>query len=155
MKFCPKCNTIVEDGTPFCVTCGTKIDENNAAIEYDTSEEQVNFDHTPEFEADDISENKVIAMIIYLCPIAGILIALFYQNKSPYVAFHLKQALKIFVIELLVSIVAILLWFFVLPVIAAMLIYCALYILRIVLFFNVCKNQAKEVPIIRNFKFMN
>ncbi len=113
------------------------------------------YDHTAEFDPKDISDNKVIAMLVYLMGIAGVVIAaLTGANNSPYVSFHIRQALKITVIEMLTVIcVALLFWTVLVPV-ASGIFYIVLVVVKIICFFSVCKNQAKEPPIIRSFKFL-
>ena len=90
MKICPTCNAQLPDDATFCSACGTAIaaaapaPEQAAAPEQTAAPEQaapvytqpapqyapapvVNpYDHTAEFDADDISENKCYAMLIYL-----------------------------------------------------------------------------------------
>ena len=57
MKFCSKCGTQCEDNAAVCSNCGEAFA--GAAVADVT-------DHTAEFDAKDISDNKVIAMVIYL-----------------------------------------------------------------------------------------
>ena len=45
------------------------------------------FDHTSEFSAKDVSDNKVMAMLMYLMGTIGIIIALLAGTNSPYVGF--------------------------------------------------------------------
>ena len=59
------------------------------------------YDHTSEFTAKDISDNKVIAMLVYLMGTVGIIIALLASKDSPYLSFHVRQALKFTVLEVL------------------------------------------------------
>ncbi len=113
------------------------------------------YDHTAEFDPKDISDNKVIAMLVYLMGIVGVVIAaLTGANNSPYVSFHIRQALKITVIEMLTVIcVALLCWTVLVPV-AGGIFYLVLVVVKIICFFGVCNNQAKEPPIVRSFKFL-
>lgn len=48
------------------------------------------YDHTAEFSQKDISDNKVIAMLVYLMGAVGIIIALLASSESPYVSFHVR-----------------------------------------------------------------
>ena len=63
------------------------------------------YDHTDEYEEKDISDNKVVAMCIYLLGTIGLFIALLCQ-KSDYVSFHIRQSLKLTVVNTLVWICA-------------------------------------------------
>ena len=82
-------------------------------------------DHTAEFSPQDISDNKV---------------------------FHVRQGLKISVVSILVTIVGALIPF--LGWIAAGVCAIILLVVQIICFFRVCKGEAKEVPIIKNFGFL-
>ena len=112
------------------------------------------YDHTAEFDAKDVSENKVIAMLVYLMGTVGIILALLASNTSRYAAFHVRQALKFTVIELLLGLVTLLLfWTILVPIAAAIMIF-VLWVVRIICFFQICGGKAKEPYIVRNFKFL-
>ena len=92
-------------------------------------------------------------MLVYLLSVVGILIALLSQN-SPYVSFHVRQALKFLVVETLVGIVtAILCWTVIVPI-AAGIFYAVLWVVKIIGFVSICKGEAKEPVIIRSFTFL-
>ena len=164
MKNCPKCNTQVEDSAMFCSSCGTSFATSQqptsyAAPVYDP------FDHTAEFDSKDISDNKVVSMLVYLLGWIGIIIALLASNSSPYAAFHLRQGLKFIVVETLlpivvgvgavVCIVPILGWIvWGLAAIAAVVMYVVLFVIKIICFFQICSGKAKEPAIIRELKFL-
>lgn len=113
------------------------------------------YDHTAEFDPKDIAANKVIAMVAYLLGTIGIIIALLGAHDSKYAAFHVRQALKFTVLEMLTGIIAIVLcWTFVVPIAAALCIL-VLFVVRIICFFSICSGKAKEAPIIRSFGFLN
>ena len=132
MKQCPNCAHPCDDNTAFCPECGLKFAAAGGAgytpnpnpgagyIPYDP------YDHTSEYEPKDVSENKVVAMLVYLLGTMGVIIALLYQ-KSPFVNFHLRQALKFLVV---------------------------LFVLKIVAFVNICGGKAKEPAIIRSIGFL-
>ena len=77
------------------------------------------YDHTAEFDPKDISDNKVICMLIYLTGAIGIFIALLASSTSQYVAFHVRQALKFLVVYSLMAIVLALVFS------GIMLVYCS------------------------------
>ncbi len=182
MKICPQCGTPLEDAMKFCTTCGAvtasaaeNADEHEAKSNannrvpfnnpYTQPDGQPSFvppptipaapyDHTADFDPRDISDNKVIAMLLYLSGTIGIIIALLSQNNSPYVAFHLRQALKILVTTTLVTIVtAAFCWTFIVPIIGAIAI-AALLVVKVICFVDICKGKAKEPPIIRSLDFL-
>lgn len=113
------------------------------------------FDHTAEFDPVDISNNKVIAMLVYLIGIWGIIIALLAANNSKYAAFHVRQALKFTVLEIITAIITVLFfWTFLVPI-ATGIFYIVLFVVKITCFFSICKGRAKEPAIVRGFNFLN
>lgn len=150
MKTCPKCGAQMDDNALFCASCGA-----NFSNPYATAAPVVpEWDHTAEFDPKDVSDNKVIAMLVYLLGVVGILIALIGSSNSPYASFHVRQSLKFIVIETLVVIaVAILCWTFIVPI-AAGIFKVVLFVVKIICFFSICKGEAKEPAIIRSFKFL-
>ena len=112
------------------------------------------YDHTAEFTAKDISDNKVIAMLVYLLGTMGIIIALLGAHSSPYAAFHVRQALKFTVIYVLMGIITVFLFWTLIVPLAALLAILVLFVVKIICFFSICKGQAKEPPIIRSFGFL-
>lgn len=112
------------------------------------------YDHTSEFDAKDISDNKVIAMLAYLMGTVGVIVALLASGESPYVAFHVRQSLKYTVLSVLSGLVgAVLFWTFIVPIAVAIFVG-VLWICKIIAFVSVCKGQAKEPHIVRSLKFM-
>lgn len=164
MKFCPNCGTTLADDATFCTSCGNPLSGGAPAPApapgyggyaprgYAPADP---YDHTAEFDPRDISENKVICMLIYLAGYIGILVALLLSGSSKYVAFHVRQALKIEVANMLLAIVAavgsILLF---IPSIVAGGLMIALYVVKFICFFQICKGKAKEAAIVRSLGFM-
>ena len=112
------------------------------------------WDHTHEFDLQDISDNKVIAMAAYLLGPLGIIIALLAAQSSPYVGFHVRQAMKFIVLEALTTIVmALLCWTLIVPAAGAVFLII-LMVLQIIAFVSVCKGRAVEPPILRSLRFL-
>ena len=112
------------------------------------------YDHTAEFDAKDISDNKVISMLVYLMGAIGIVIALLAANTSPYAAFHVRQALKFTVVTILLAIVtAVLCWTIIVPIVAGIA-AIALLVIKVICFFQICKGKAVEPYLIRNLTFL-
>ena len=158
MKVCPHCNAQLNDDAVFCPSCGQNTNPQPQANAYQPAytprAARNSHDHTHEFNRKDISDNKVIAMLVYLMGAVGILIAALLANNSPYAAFHVRQALKITVAETLMWIVAALLcWTFIVPI-AAAVISIALVVIRFICFFQICSGKAVEPAIIRNLDFL-
>lgn len=111
------------------------------------------YDHTADFDQKDISDNKVLCMLPYLMGWVGILLALVAAKDSPYVSFHVRQALKIEVTQILLLFIAGILFItFVIPIACGVCIGI-LFVLRIISFFQICSGKAKEVAILRSFAF--
>lgn len=165
MKICTNCQNAIDDNAVFCTKCGaSQAVQQNAVPQgtpvppqqpYYAPQPVVDpFDHTAEFDAQDISDNKVIAMLVYLMGAVGILIALLASKESRYVSFHLRQALKFLVIETLTGLaVALLAWTFIVPI-AGGIFYIVLFVIKVIAFFQICGGKAKEPAIIRNFGFL-
>ena len=83
MKFCPNCGSPLEEGAVTCPNCGDPLTQNAEPAPAPYVDPM---DHTGEFDAADISENKVIAMLPYILGIAGLIIALLARSDSPYAA---------------------------------------------------------------------
>ena len=147
MKICPRCGMQLDDAVAFCPGCGTSFGV-PAAPAYDP------YDHTAEYDPQDISDNKVYCMLIYLMGTIGIIIALLAANDSPYTRFHVRQCVKITVCELLLGfIAAILCWTFIVPI-AAAICMGILFVVQIICFIRICKGQAKEAPIVCKLGFL-
>ncbi len=143
MKNCPKCHAEIADGVSFCPDCGAPVNENQAA--YDP------YDHTSEFDAKDISDNKVVAMMPYILGVLGLIVAILLANTSKFVQFHIRTVLKFTVIEFLCAvccIVPILGWI----VGGAGIAIC--FVLRIIAFVQICMGKAKDPVIIRSLNFL-
>ena len=146
MKYCPKCGTQCNDADAVCAVCGTPL-----AI---TAPAAGPYDHTAEFDAKDISENKVFAMLPYLLDILGVLIALIASKESPYTRFHVRQALKLTVVNALLVLASVVLCWTVLVPIAAAVCAIIILVLRIICFFQICNGKAAEPAIICKLGFL-
>ena len=154
MKTCPNCKKEMEDFSAFCPNCGFSFasapgqQQPPAVYAVDPA------DHTAEFAPQDISDNKIFAMLPYLMGFVGIIIALLAMGQSKYAAFHLRQALKIEVVSILLGIVTLILcWTIVVPI-AAAIFFVILFVLKIICFFQVCSGKAKEPAIISSLGFL-
>ena len=160
MKVCPNCqNTNVADDAVVCPSCGTAFvapQQNNQIPQQAPVQPVVDqFDHTAEFDAKDIADNKLYAMLIYALGLAGIIVALLKKDDSAYLAFHLKQGLKLLIVSTVLTVVTtVLCWTFIVPIVAGIA-FVALFVLEVMLFIDVCNNKAKEPYLIRNIKFLD
>lgn len=174
MKKCEKCGVTYDDNVKFCDKCGSALVNapqqaapqqaapqqaapQQAAYQPTSAQPPVYTpvadpsDHTAEFDAKDISENKVIALCPYIFSVLGVLVALLASKESKYVAFHVRQALKIYVvmgISSFLTIIPFVGW------LAMAVIYIICFVAIIIEFFSVCGGKAKEAPVIKNFDFL-
>ena len=147
MKVCMNCHLTYDDAAQVCAQCGNPL--------ITMAPQQADpFDHTAKFDAADISENKVIAMLPYLMSWIGIIIALLAGNASPYASFHVRQALKIQICTALLGIIASVLAITIIIPIAAAVCIMILGVVNIICFFSVCAGKAKEPAIVRNLGFL-
>lgn len=178
MKTCKQCGAELNDNVLFCTKCGTKMEEQeaNANFAFQGQGNQQNmgggyvntnpnpyqqyampidpYDHTAEFDPKDISDNKVLAMLVYLMGPVGIIIALLASNTSKYTAFHVRQALKFQVISILAGLVTLILFWTIIVPVAVGILSIALWVCKIIAFFSICKGKACEPHIIRKFNFL-
>ncbi|MCI9449238.1 MAG: zinc-ribbon domain-containing protein [Clostridiales bacterium] len=170
MKECTNCHTQSADEAMFCNHCGTPLSvqntaQNGAPINPGTTPNSGAmpqyaapiydpYDHTSEFDPKDISDNKVMSMLVYLMGWIGIVIALLGSHSSPYAAFHVRQALKFSVVDIILGICALVLcWTFIVPF-ACFVMFGALFVIKIICFFQICQGKAKEPYIIRSLTFL-
>lgn len=165
MKICPNCNAQLDDNAAFCANCGAQFaaasqQNYNNQNSYQGSPQPSymppynQYDHTAEFDVKDISENKVVSMLVYLLGTVGVIIALLASNTSPYAAFHVRQALKFTVVSILSTIVTLLLCWTVIVPIAYGILMIALFVVKFICFFQICSGKAKEPAIIRSLSFL-
>ncbi len=154
MKYCPNCKLTYDDNANVCGQCGSPLmngpDQRQVQPQMVVADPT---DHTAEFDPKDISDNKVFAMLPYILSFFGIIISLLASSASPYTMFHVRQGLKIMVVEILVYVVGALVpflgWFLVLPIGSIIL-----FVVQIICFFRVCGGSAKEPPIIKSLGFL-
>ena len=152
MKNCPNCNAQLPDDAVFCTSCGTSL---NGPSPAGSAVATINaWDHTAEFDAKDVSDNKVLAMLLYLVGGFAIIYALLGGQKSEYLMFHVRQNLKFLVCETLLLIVgALLCWTIIVPIAAGICILI-LAVVKIICFFQICSNKSVEPAIIRSLTFL-
>lgn len=162
MKNCPKCNAQLNDDAMFCVNCGAQIganpnpQQNVYAQPMPTAPVVSSTDHTAEFSPAEVADNKLFAALIYALSIVGVVIALLanINNKSEYLKFHIKQGLKLFIANMIVTVASLVLcWTFIVPFAGAI---CSLIILvvDVICFIQTLRNKSVEPPIISGLGFL-
>jgi len=144
---CSRCGSEIQEGKSFCGNCGASVNGNIPPY-VDP------YDHTEEFEKSDVSENKVYCMLPYLMGILGSVATVFLAKDSAYAKFHIKESVKLAVVETLLGLIsALLCWTIIIPILGGICVII-LFVLRIICFFQVCGGKAKEVAIIRSLGFL-
>ena len=167
MKTCPKCNTQLSDDAMFCTNCGTSFQNANPQQNAYQNNVQQNYaqpvapvvniyDHTAEFDPQDIHDNKIFAILCYIMGIVGVIVALLARSSvnSPYLSFHIKQSLKITITTILLGLISgLLAWTCIVPI-AGMVCIVILEVVSIICFFQTCSNKSVEAPIVRSLPFL-
>jgi len=149
MAYCSQCGSELSSDSNTCPSCGAIIGEAPAVSIADL------YDHTSEFDAKDISDNKVYALAAYGLDIVGIILAALIVKDSPFLSFHLREATKITIVEFLVAILTSLLcWTCIVPI-AGVVILIMLFVIRIIAFIQVCQGKSKEPWLIRSLGFLH
>lgn len=148
MAFCSNCGAEVPEGSTTCPSCQATVVANTVAVKVDA------YDHTAEFEASDVESNKIYAMCAYLFSVLGLAIIFLGAKESPYAMFHAKQALKLLVSEVLVTIIMMVLcWTCIVPI-AGIIVLLIIFVLYIIAIVQVMMGKAKEPWMIRSLKFL-
>ena len=171
MTYCGKCGAQVQDGVKFCQGCGAAVEtkvENNAQQaqppQNDFSQKIQNLnntaDTTAEFDAQDITSNKAMAILAYFGPL--VLIPIFAAKQSKFARYHANQGLVLLiaaiaygiVYNILSAIILAISWrlYFLVSIIG--LVSIVITILAIIGIINAATGKAKELPLIGKFKIL-
>ena len=174
MAFCGKCGTQIGDGARFCPSCGTPTGDASGANQQqyqqqnagqgfnDTIRNATNTaDYTGSYHPQDITDNKVMAILAYLGFL--VLVPIFAAKESPFARFHANQGLTIFACEVALSIISMILTplfytiFWGLGGLVSLilsLVGIALFVLSILGIINAANGRAKELPFIGKIRFL-
>ena len=173
MTYCGKCGAQVQDGVKFCQGCGAEIIQAQAtqpeqpaaqAPQNDFSQKLQNLnntaDTTAEFDAQDITSNKAMAILAYFGPL--VLIPIFAAKQSKFARYHSNQGLVLLIASILYgiaysilsSIILAISWrlYFIVSIIG--LVSIVITILAIIGIINAATGKAKELPLIGKFKIL-
>lgn len=165
MAFCVECGTKIENNEMICSYCGKEMKaEQNAKQELFT--EKINSinntpDSTQDFDAEDIRDNKRMALLSYLSWL--VIIPLISSPKSKYARYHMNQGLVLAILEIIWMILTMILnsIFFAISwrlgsIVSTIFSVCSFtfLILSIMGIINVVNGKAKELPFIGKIKLI-
>lgn len=162
MAFCGKCGNKLEEGVKFCSQCGTSTvpSNENPAQQSRIHNLSNTADSTAEFDARDIENNKVMAVLAYLSWL--VLIPLLAAKDSKFARYHTNQGLILAIAEVIYGIAYFILstillsisWYlyFIISIIGLFgLVFLVLAVIGII---NAVNGKAKELPIIGKYKIL-
>ncbi len=170
MTYCGKCGKQVDEGLKFCSNCGAvvEIPQAEPAVQTqpqnDFTQKIQNFnntaDTTAEFDAQDINQNKAMAILAYFGPL--VLIPILAAKGSKFARYHSNQGLVLLlaaiaygiVYNILSAIILAISWrlYFVVSIIG--LVSIVITVLAIIGIINAATGKAKELPLIGKFKIL-
>ena len=169
MAFCGKCGTKVEDGVKFCPSCGASTEIPKEETTQQT--QQTDFsakiaglnntaDNTAQFDAQDIQNNKAMAILAYIGIL--VLIPLFAAKESKFARYHTNQGLVLCIAEIaygiaysiLSSIILAISWRLYSLVSIIGLVGLVFLVLAVIGIINAANGRAKELPVIGKIKLL-
>jgi len=173
MALCKNCGAQIEDNVKFCPQCGATAEnigvqqtqpQQNEAAQNNFSAKFASLnntaDTTAEFDANDVTQNKSMAILAYFGPL--VLIPIFAAKGSKFARYHSNQGLLLLIACAAWSIVySIINWvilaiswrlYFLSSIIGIFsIVFIVLAVIGIV---NAANGKAKELPVIGKYKIL-
>lgn len=173
MALCKNCGAQIEDNVKFCPQCGATAEnigvqqtqpQQNEAAQNNFSAKFASLnntaDTTAEFDANDVTQNKAMAILAYFGPL--VLIPIFAAKGSKFARYHSNQGLLLLIACAAWSIVySIINWvilaiswrlYFLSSIIGIFsIVFIVLAVIGIV---NAANGKAKELPVIGKYKIL-
>lgn len=166
MKNCPRCNAQMEDNAVFCQNCGFSVAQQ---AEPQAQQPQYNqyaaapapvvdqYDHTAEFSAEDVSENKLLAAVIYVQAYSVLLLHLLHraqESLSILISISSRDLNHLLLMFFLGVIGVVLSWTCIFAIAAAV---CEVIVLvcNYICLFKSLANKSIEIPVIRSLVSLN
>lgn len=179
MNFCTNCGAKIEGTLNFCPSCGKPLNQTNAEQPKGNNANFQNFqnaaqninekiqdfiktnetpdDFTNEFEAEDIQENKGMALLSYIYIL--FLIPMLAAPNSKFAKFHVNQGIILFILNIIINIaISVVSFIFgLIPFIGWIghlfnILRVFPVILMIIGIVNTSSGKAKELPIIGKYR---
>lgn len=173
MALCKNCGAQIEDNVKFCPQCGATAEsigvqqtqppqneaaQNNFSAKFASLNNTA--DTTAEFDANDVTQNKAMAILAYFGPL--VLIPIFAAKGSKFARYHSNQGLLLLIACTAWSIVySIINWiilaiswrlYFISSIIGIFsIVFIVLAVIGIV---NAANGKAKELPVIGKYKIL-
>ena len=166
MAYCGKCGSAVEDNVKFCPACGASTelpkDESTRQTDYAAKLQNLNntTDSTAQFDAADIQQNKVMAILAYIGPL--VFVSIFAAKGSKFARYHSNQGLILLIASaawgvaygILSAVLLAISWrlYFITGILGIVsLVFIVPMVLGII---NAANGRAKELPIIGKFRLL-
>ena len=169
MAFCPKCGKQLEENTTVCPSCNAQEEQSATTENTQGTSSQPNVlqklnntsDTTSEYDAKDIADNKLMALLSYLSIL--VLVPMFAAPNSKFTRFHVKQGftlflayIGLFIVNFLLGMIKTTHYIWGVPyqttpgivVFIGWLLGIPLFVLSILGIINAVQGRAKELPII-------
>ena len=117
MAYCKQCGAEIDNNSKFCISCGTAIEEDAAAVQTTETSQNPNpettdstgslkkllayTDTTGNYDADDVSTNRYLSAMSYLHIL--VLVPLMAMKDSPFAQYHAKVGLNLLLMHLAVE----------------------------------------------------
>lgn len=152
MQYCKKCGAQLEDDAKVCTACGAPVEEAaNGAKDFSEKVAALNntADHTDDYDAKDIEDNKLMGILAYLGIL--VLIPIFAAKESKFARFHANQGLILLICSVIISAVS---WIPILGWIVGAVGGLIVFILMIIGIINVVGGRAKELPVVGKYTIL-
>ncbi len=128
------------------------MENEHSHTEHSHTEEHAHHDGAHHASHSTHHKNMPMAVLAYIGPL--VIVSYLTSKDDPFVKFHIKQGLVLFIIEIALWVLGSMLW----PLFMLLqLLHLAVFILAIVGIVNVTQGKEKELPVVgsfaKNFKF--
>lgn len=174
MAFCTHCGSKLDENTNTCPSCSEPAGQNTGADNTQSRSQENVFqklnntsDTTGEYDAKDIADNKVMAILSYIGIL--VLVPMFAAPNSKFARYHVKQGFNLFlgyiglaIINFLLGMIKTTRYIWGIPyqttpaivVLIGWLLGIPLFVLSILGIINASQGRAKELPIIGKFSIL-